>query len=197
MSLIIDSSVSIRDNTVINWETVKQVLNSDFFNQVVIAPIFEELFFRGVVQNSIRKIQNFYLKHITRNAPSEEQLQRLKIYRIGITSFLFGFCHLINPGAGSSHVFVTTVQGAVSGNAMEKTGSLVVPILDHTLWNGICYAGKNFRKLYWPGKALQIAIVYFDNHATVSGTPTVAERLLGSLKEMGKGAFNCITSANS
>ncbi|MGB2986003.1 MAG: CPBP family intramembrane glutamic endopeptidase [Phycisphaerae bacterium] len=86
---------------------------------IVIAPVAEEFFFRGLLQTFlIRLVRNRWLA-------------------IGLASLAFGAVHLSQPHA----VGALAVLGLLIGYAYERTGSLLPPIAIH--------AAFNFKTLIW------------------------------------------------
>lgn len=88
---------------------------------LLIAPVGEELFFRGIVQSGAMKLAvprrgSLYHRHIA----------------VGFSAVLFGLMHLSMP----HHVLPLIVLGLILGYAYERTGSLRLPILIHILFNG-------------------------------------------------------------
>ncbi len=80
---------------------------------MLVAPIAEELFFRGV-------LQTFLLSMLGSRWPA-----------ILLAAAAFGAMHLAQPSA----IPALIVLGIVIGFAYERTGSLVVPIAIHTAFN--------------------------------------------------------------
>jgi membrane protease YdiL (CAAX protease family) len=86
---------------------------------VVVAPIAEEAFFRGLLQT--------FLAGVVRS----------RWLAIGLTAVAFGIVHFSQP-----HVIpALIVLGLLIGYAYERTGTLVVPVLIH--------AGFNLKTLVW------------------------------------------------
>ncbi len=81
----------------------------------VLAPIFEEILFRGVLYTAIRK-------HLPAYAA------------ISIVSFLFAFIHF-DPGV----ILSLFIVGFVLTTLYERTGSLVPSIVTHILWNSMTF----------------------------------------------------------
>lgn len=86
-----------------------------FVVAVVIIPVFEELFFRGIIQTML-------LSYI--------QIKGKAWIAIAITSVLFALMH-----EDLSHRPALFVLGACMGYAYEKSGSLWRPILIHAIFN--------------------------------------------------------------
>ena len=80
---------------------------------LVLAPVLEELFFRGLIQT--------YLGGILRS----------RWAAIGIASVAFGFVHSFQPQA----VLALILLAFLMGYAYERSGSLVVPIAIHAMFN--------------------------------------------------------------
>ncbi len=79
---------------------------------VVFAPLFEEILFRGFVYRNLRDIIQ----------PVPAML---------VTGLLFGLVHL-----DLAFMFQLSALGAVLCFAYERSGSLLVPIAIHAIWNG-------------------------------------------------------------
>lgn len=90
---------------------------------VILAPVLEELLFRGLFQTTIRSL--FEIKSGLRHVPSS----RIWL-AIVISSFLFTLMHA-NPG----HWPALFMLGIGMGYAYEKSGSLLQPIFIHALFN--------------------------------------------------------------
>jgi membrane protease YdiL (CAAX protease family) len=84
-----------------------------WISAVAVAPIAEELFFRGL-------LQTFLLR-----------LVRRRWIAISLASLAFGAVHLQQPHA----IAALAVLGLLIGYAYERTGSLLPPILIHALFN--------------------------------------------------------------
>lgn len=80
---------------------------------VVLAPVSEELFFRGLLQTFLIRV----VRH--------------RWIAILLTSIAFGAVHFFQPHA----VLALAVLSVLIGFAYERTGSLVAPILIHALFN--------------------------------------------------------------
>jgi membrane protease YdiL (CAAX protease family) len=88
---------------------------------IILAPLGEELLFRGILQTSIRKL-----------IPARSGSLRHRWAAIAITAVLFGAMHYATP----QFVPALTVFGLVLGYLYERTGSLWIPVLVHMLFNG-------------------------------------------------------------
>ncbi len=82
------------------------------FQLVVIAPIFEELWFRGIVMENLRPYGNGFA--------------------IFVSALLFGFTH-----ANLGQLFYTTVMGICLGYIAISTKSIVTTTIMHALFNSI------------------------------------------------------------
>ena len=92
-----------------------------FGGALVLAPLGEELFFRGIIQTGLKKIM-----------PPHWGSMRHRWAAIGLTATLFGLMHLSMP----QHVPSLIVLGIVLGYLYERSGSIALPILVHMLFNG-------------------------------------------------------------
>jgi membrane protease YdiL (CAAX protease family) len=87
----------------------------------VLAPIGEELLFRGILQSGLR-----------RAIPIRRGSHRHRWVAILLTATFFGLLHMPTP----QYVPALIVLGILLGYLYERTGSLLVPILVHMLFNG-------------------------------------------------------------
>jgi len=87
----------------------------------VFAPIGEEIFFRGIIQTGMHRGSN----------PRWGSMRHRWIAIIA-TATLFGMMHLSTP----HQIPALIVLGIILGYLYERTGSLLVPILVHMLFNG-------------------------------------------------------------
>ncbi len=85
---------------------------------VVLAPVSEELFFRGIVQSMLRK-------YLGKPWPA-----------VIVTSILFGLLHYDTP----QNVPALILFGAVLGYVYERSGRLYPAILTHALFNAVTIA---------------------------------------------------------
>ncbi len=88
---------------------------------LILAPVGEELFFRGILQTGIKKL-----------VPRRWGSMRHRWIAIASTALLFAFMHTATP----HHVAALAAFGVVLGYLYERRGSLAVPILVHMLFNG-------------------------------------------------------------
>ncbi len=88
---------------------------------VIFAPIGEECFFRGILQTGLHRIVR----------PKQGSL-RHRWVAIGLTALVFGLMHTQTP----QYVPALVLFGAILGFLYERTGSLLVPMLVHMLFNG-------------------------------------------------------------
>lgn len=87
---------------------------------LMLAPIGEELFFRGVIQSGLRRM-----------VWPRYGSWRHRWFAIVLTGFLFGLAHYNNI----RDVLPLAAFGIILGYLYERTGSLYVPILVHMLFN--------------------------------------------------------------
>ena len=83
-----------------------------FFHTVVLAPLFEEFWFRGLVLQSLRPYGNGFA--------------------IFVSALLFGLTH-----ANLAQFFYTTTIGIILGYVAVQTGSVVTTTVMHAMFNGI------------------------------------------------------------
>jgi len=102
---------------------------------VIIAPLLEEMLFRGLFQTTIRSYFSFFHSLLVQqNKPEEQQTTDSNGAwpAIIISSVLFTVTH-DNPG----HWPALFVLGVCMGYAYEKSGSLFRPIFIHSIFNAI------------------------------------------------------------
>lgn len=117
---------------------------------VVIAPIVEEIFFRGIVLTSIHLIQSLYNKCILkRELKKEEKLREQKI-RVHLSAFVFAAIHLQNPHKSISSAFIQFIEAYVVGVSYaylsEKYHSLSITTLSHGIHNALCLPIQSLNK---------------------------------------------------
>jgi membrane protease YdiL (CAAX protease family) len=91
-----------------------------FWGAFVLAPVGEEILFRGIFQTGLH-----------RATPPRWHSLRHRWIAIAIASLIFGLMHW--PVA--QHVPALTVLAVVLGYQYERSGSLIVPIIVHILFN--------------------------------------------------------------
>ena len=91
----------------------KPLIIYEFVTALIIAPIYEELIFRGVIYDDTKKLFNAKIAAL-------------------VSSILFGLMHF---NGGYSQVIKTAIGGLLSAYCYEKTKSLYACILLHSLNN--------------------------------------------------------------
>ena len=82
---------------------------------VIISPIFEEIFYRGLLYNKLKEISNVFIA-------------------VFISSILFAFLHI--PGYGFNiKMFSLVLDGILLTYCYEKTNNIYVPIFVHSINN--------------------------------------------------------------
>ena len=97
----------------VDWGSGPVVLGLAVISTVIIAPIAEELMFRGYLLDSIRKIHGDW-------------------FAVVISALLFGIVHFEPYTVG-----MAAIGGLIYGYVRVKTGSLWPSIIGHMIWNGI------------------------------------------------------------
>jgi len=102
---------------------------------VIVAPLLEELLFRGLVQTMLVS----HISYVARSAPNDERETTRSGWgvwlAIAISSGLFAMMHA-NPG----HWPALFVLSVCLGYAYEKSGSLFRPIFIHSFFNAVSIA---------------------------------------------------------
>ena len=89
---------------------------------VIIGPIFEEIFYRGLLYNKLKEISNAFIA-------------------VFISSILFAFLHM--PGYGFNiKMFSLVLDGILLTYCYEKTNNIYVPILVHSINNFFIFLFK-------------------------------------------------------
>ncbi|HSX03719.1 MAG TPA: CPBP family intramembrane glutamic endopeptidase [Rhabdochlamydiaceae bacterium] len=101
------------------------------FRTAIVAPVIEEVVFRGFLQEKIRNIQLFIF------GKGAADLTVHKTMRIALQALLFGLAHYRADQAGINGFIVlfTGVSGTYNGYLKEKTSTLWCPIAEHAHWN--------------------------------------------------------------
>jgi membrane protease YdiL (CAAX protease family) len=87
----------------------------------VFAPVGEEIFFRGIIQTGMHRLW-----------PPRWGSMRHRWIAIYLSALLFGAMHF----SVYHHIPALIILGIILGYTYERTGSLLVPILLHMLFNG-------------------------------------------------------------
>lgn len=109
---------------------------ASFWDTAVAAPFWEEVIFRGVIQDALK----FLAHKIVPDQDIEIFSYKMKLgtlVAIVATATLFGWAHL-GSGLGIMHVILATVAGVAYGLLKEKQG-LAASISAHMTNNAIVY----------------------------------------------------------
>lgn len=110
------------------------------FVAVVIAPLLEEMLFRGFVQTTIRTILASRVSYFgSRDTSDERRVTRCAWLAIAASSLFFAIMHA-EPG----HWPALFVLGVCLGYSYEKSGSLLRPIFIHFFFNAYSIASALF-----------------------------------------------------
>jgi hypothetical protein len=105
------------------------------FIAVAVAPLLEEMLFRGLFQTAIRSyIEALRPLRLSQDTPEEEHTNYKYVAwpAVFISSVLFTMTH-----ANAGHWPALFVLGICMGYSYEKSGSLFRPIFIHSIFNGI------------------------------------------------------------
>lgn len=101
---------------------------------VIIGPVFEEIFYRGLLYNKLKEISNVFIA-------------------VFISSMFFAFLHI--PGYGFNiKMFSLVLDGILLTYCYEKTDNIYVPILIHSINNFFIFL---FRYVYF----YFLIVIYF------------------------------------
>ena len=98
----------------ITWDSSLAAIGITFFSIAILAPIAEELMFRGYILESIKKLHG-------------------DAVAVFASSILFGIAHFPDPFT----IGMATIGGAIYGFVKVKTGSLWPSLVSHLIWNSI------------------------------------------------------------
>lgn len=120
--ILIDPTHLAVDNIFfLSWNSSNNLLNDNqqilffYFKAICLAPILEEVLFRGLLQKYLYKT-------------------KLPFIAILISTLLFSLSHY-----DVNKIFITFVPGLLFGFVYYKSGSLIIPILCHSAWNILCH----------------------------------------------------------
>jgi membrane protease YdiL (CAAX protease family) len=91
----------------------------EMFSAIIIAPISEELFFRGVLFNRLKIRKGF-------------------VFGLVVSSVIFGLCHLNYPDH-ISHVIYTCIMGMTLCILYSRTDNLLLNMVVHSAYNLLSY----------------------------------------------------------
>lgn len=121
---------------------------------VVVAPIVEELLFRGVLLRMIHLIQLSCHHILFGREPSEEEKRHQQTFRVHLSAFLFAAVHLNNPHETVKSAIIQFVEAYAAGVSYaylsEKYKTLSVTILTHGIHNALCVPIQTFGHPYTP-----------------------------------------------
>ena len=110
------------------------------YKLIVLAPITEEILFRGILQTGIeygQKATNCIRYYLKDYELTEADIKAQLVFRVRVTALAFGLVHLLNDNTKlflAFQVTFCTIHGITFGYYKEKTNSLTTPILLHA-WN--------------------------------------------------------------
>jgi membrane protease YdiL (CAAX protease family) len=124
------------------------------FALLVVAPVCEEIFFRGILQTAI-DYAGKAIDLIDGYEPTETDLKSREQFRVRISALLFGLAHTLSPRWNVRQVVLATFAGINAGYCRERSGSIVPGILYHAASNFFIYLSYSN-----PGLALPCLIGY-------------------------------------
>ncbi|MBA3720988.1 MAG: CPBP family intramembrane metalloprotease [Parachlamydiaceae bacterium] len=108
---------------------------------VFVAPVFEEIIFRQVIQGTIHSFQKLYNRIVVKKVLSQNDLKAQEIFRVRCSAICFGACRLFKIKDDAMSIILRivyrTTLGLGLGYMVEKYKSLTLPILAHGVNNSI------------------------------------------------------------
>ena len=101
----------------VTWDSGLAAIGVTFFSIAILAPIAEELMFRGYLLESIKRLHG-------------------DVVAVIASSILFGLAHFPDPYT----MGMATIGGMLYGYVKIRTGSLWPSIISHLIWNMIALA---------------------------------------------------------
>jgi uncharacterized protein len=136
LAIVVTGDTSNRSNLVLSSDSVWIVLNAVVIATLV-APIVEELVFRGLV---LRSVRNFVLRRGARRHEVTDATRRnAVIWAILVSSLAFAALHLAQAATPAMFIVLagsTFAVGVINAATALSTGRLGAPILTHVLYNG-------------------------------------------------------------
>lgn len=122
-----------------------KVSQKEIYNTTVIAPLVEEILFRGVLLNGIRLLQKGWNYLTFADKLTDEDRKVEQIFRVHLSALIFATLHLFNPHkhiAGALIQFTWSYLGGMTyAYLSEKYHTLSVNILVHGINNTLAVAG--------------------------------------------------------
>ncbi|WP_068466904.1 CPBP family intramembrane glutamic endopeptidase [Candidatus Protochlamydia phocaeensis] len=147
----------------------------------VSGPIFEEIFFRGVIQGGIALCQTGWHKFVVRREPTEDELRIQRTVRVRLSAVIFTFTHLINLRSNVTYKLIQMAfcytSGLAYGYLSDKYKTVSFSILGHGFHNIISIyirsGPTSLRRLCIGISILNLAAIY------VLGTTNIGEYMAG------------------
>lgn len=101
------------------YGSVQALPLSDIFYFILFAPVAEELFFRGVLQDTLKQRTNRRISALT--------------YANIFTSLVFAAVHI--PFWGAMHSSLVFIPSLIFGFLYDRTGKIIFPVILHMFYN--------------------------------------------------------------
>jgi membrane protease YdiL (CAAX protease family) len=104
---------------------------------VLVAPVIEELFFRGLLQRSLLRAST------PTTSPSSDASRGAVVIAIVVTAFIFAAVHMLQSSGGLEMIVVgisTLIVGIGTGILATTTGRLGAGMIAHITYNGLIVA---------------------------------------------------------
>ncbi|MFI5344504.1 MAG: CPBP family intramembrane glutamic endopeptidase [Chlamydiales bacterium] len=141
----------------------KEILNTKdgvAVSMIIIAPIFEEIIFRGMIQKGIALCQKTWHHFRGKSEIKDEDVKAQQQFRIQISALLFASLHLFLPHQNNLIKFLqfgwTYLLGVTYGYLSEKYSTLSISMVAHGLNNALLFS--SFSETGKTLKLLAIAI---------------------------------------
>ena len=168
------------------------------YRAVIIAPLVEEIVFRGFVVVGIKAMQSMYNAGLLKCEPTEEDKRVQQIFRIHLSAFLFAAIHLNNLHKTVPRALIQFVEAYIAGLSLgylsEKYQTLSATILSHGIHNALCIPIETLPSKH--AHVFLLALVIYEIGVYILATTNIDVYLARHLIEHYAAANNCIPQQN-
>ncbi len=121
----------------------------DIFCITFVAPMAEEIIFRGVIVHVIHELQKGW-NYVLKKELTEEEQRVQQLFRIHLSASLFALAHLTNSHKNATSALIqfswTYLAGVSYGYLHEKYHTLSISMLAHGVNNLLAVSGMIFKR---------------------------------------------------